>query len=62
LLAYKHSLSHLPLLCPRRPAPPLQCLTQAFRSLKGVDRLRVFFVEQAGNHLLVLSMAGKHGE
>lgn len=53
--------AHFRVPSPRRPTIP-QCLTQAFRSLKGVDRLRVFFVEQAGNHLLVLSMAGKHGE
>ena len=37
-----------------------RALAQMFKSLRGVERLRFFFAEQGGVHLLVAELAGAH--
>jgi hypothetical protein len=39
-----------------------QAVLQAFRTLKNVERLRMYFTQQDANHLMVLAFFGKHGE
>ena len=34
---------------------------QSFRSLKGVERMRIYFTQQDANHLLVFVFYGRHG-